>query len=87
MLVTQIKKYRPNARVYLFGSRTDDEARGGDIDILILDKETLNIRELSDIERTFWRAFGEQKLDLVCYPPDSEHPFKQLALLRAIPLS
>ncbi len=86
LLVQQIKRHRPHAQIYLFGSRADDQARGGDIDILILDPEQLNIKELAEIERNFWRAFGEQKIDLVCYPPDSDHPFKQLALLKAIPL-
>ena len=70
--------FGPRARVTLFGSRADDEARGGDIDLLI---ET----EMSDVEKIVraeidfqvrvQRAIGEQKIDLLIdYPGRGEHP-------------
>ena len=86
LLKKLILRCRPNAEIFLFGSRVDDRTRGGDIDILILDDKKLEIKELVKIERSFWAVFGEQKIDLVCFTPDSDHPFKKVALLNAIPL-
>ncbi len=52
--------------VYLFGSRTDDSRRGGDIDLFIetSDKSDLfskKIRFLAKLKR----AIGDQKIDVV----------------------
>jgi len=56
------------AEVYLFGSRTDDSKRGGDIDLYL---------EIEPVEGWFMqriqlaveleRRLGEQKIDLVVY--------------------
>jgi len=81
-----ILELRPSAEVFLFGSRTDNQKKGGDIDILILDHQKLNISEIVKIERSFWKRFGEQKIDLVCFPPNSNHPFKAVALSSAVAL-
>ena len=56
-----------DARVLLFGSRTDDSKRGGDIDLLV--ECSLNARRanhaklnaLTDIQR----RIGERKIDMV----------------------
>ena len=37
-----IKKYLPDADVYLFGSRANEKLRGGDIDILVIKKKAVN---------------------------------------------
>ena len=55
------------AKVRLFGSRTNDTERGGDIDLLvevprpIADKVRKKMRILSRIQR----KIGEQKIDLI----------------------
>jgi predicted nucleotidyltransferase len=86
ILKTLITKHRPHAEVFLFGSRVDDEAYGGDIDILVLDDLKLDLKELVEIERSFCKKFGEQKIDIVCFDKKSKHPFKKLSLLKAISL-
>jgi predicted nucleotidyltransferase len=62
-LLGSVKKFDPNASVYLFGSRTDNHKKGGDIDIAILSK-LVNLKEKIEIKYNFYQAFGEQKLDL-----------------------
>ena len=66
------QKYFPEGRLYLFGSRVDDQARGGDIDLLceqagdpdILVKK--KIAFLVELEK----VIGEQKVDFIIYRPE-----------------
>ena len=52
--------------IYLFGSRTDDNLKGGDIDIYI---QSNNKKDILKSKITFLREFekyyGEQKVDLL----------------------
>ena len=43
----------PDATIYLFGSRTIDEARGGDIDLMILTNNTVDIKMFRPIRIEF----------------------------------
>ena len=75
----------PQAEILLFGSRVDDNARGGDIDILCLSgkidrqKRRLIRREMSD-------RLNGQKVDLVV-APDPSKPFIRLAMTDAVRLT
>jgi len=75
-----------DAKVLLFGSRTDDTKRGGDIDILVLGTRKLKLNEKLKVQTAFWKQFGMQKLDLVSFTFDDNHPFKRLILFDAIEL-
>ncbi len=86
VLTKAVRSLRPDAEIYLFGSRTNDEGRGGDIDILILCKPKMTLQEKWKVELTFHRAFGEQKIDLLSFEPDEDQPMKRIALRNAIPL-
>jgi len=72
-----ISRQDPLAVVYLFGSRADDRARGGDLDLLVL-SETIGISERLDILAELHGKLGEQKIDLVVYP-DLTSPFARIA--------
>lgn len=70
--------FGPQAQVTLFGSRADDGARGGDIDLLI-DTDMTDIDEIIRAEIDFQvrvqQTIGEQKIDLLLdYPGRGDHP-------------
>lgn len=56
-----------HARVWLFGSRTDDTLRGGDIDLLVeVDGDIPNrIERLCRLEAMLIRHLGDRKLDVL----------------------
>ena len=59
-----VREADPDASVYLFGSRVDDSAAGGDIDLLILSRR-LSLAEELRIKVRILDRIGWQKLDLV----------------------
>ena len=70
--------FGPDATVRLFGSRTDDRARGGDIDLLIstsmMDVNAI-VRSEVAFQARVQQELGEQKLDLLIdYPGRGERP-------------
>lgn len=77
IIVQSVKNcFGPQARVKLFGSRTDNCRRGGDIDLLI----TTDMQDVNDIVRAEMRcqaqlqqALGEQKIDMLIDYPNREH--------------
>jgi predicted nucleotidyltransferase len=54
----------PQAKIYLFGSRTDDKAKGGDIDLLII-SDKIGLPEKTKIRTRIFNEIEEQKMDLV----------------------
>jgi uncharacterized protein len=59
-----LKLLDPEADVCLFGSRTDDSLRGGDIDLLI-DSRNMDWRDVARLREILNEKLGEQKIDLV----------------------
>lgn len=74
-----------DAKLYLFGSRTDDSKKGGDIDILIL-SDKLTKRDIRKIRIDFFENFGEQKLDIVLDKTNAQKTFTKHILKQAIEL-
>lgn len=73
----------PEAKLYLFGSRTDDSKRGGDIDLLVVSKD-IKKRDLRSIRVDFFDKFGEQKLDIVLDDGTFKDPFHKIISQKAI---
>jgi len=76
------KHFTATAQVYLFGSRVNDQLKGGDIDLFIQADSELyrletKIRFLMDLER----AIGERKIDVVF---DDDRVKKQSAFYHSI---
>ena len=75
----------PNATVYLFGSRTDPDKKGGEIDIVVLSR-VLTRQDIRNVRLEFFDAFGEQKLDIVLDTPNAPGNFTRLILEKAVQL-
>jgi predicted nucleotidyltransferase len=61
-----------DVHVFLFGSRTNDEKRGGDIDLFIRNQneEYLNIRTKISFIADLMFKIGEQSIDVVLDKPE-----------------
>ncbi|MBS1258140.1 MAG: hypothetical protein MAG551_01193 [Candidatus Scalindua arabica] len=75
-----------DVRVVLFGSRVDEKARGGDIDlyIMVTDKNDLfgkELRFLADVKR----QIGNQKIDVV-FNKDKKRIVEREALKKGVEL-
>ena len=60
----QILAFDKNASIYLFGSRTNDQAKGGDIDLLVI-SDKIGFKEKVKIRVGIFNEIEEQKLDLI----------------------
>ena len=85
-IVDLVRSVRSDAEVYLFGSRTNDASKGGDIDILILSEKKLSFFERGSLESNFWAKFGQQKIDFVSFTYKYNSSFKRLIQPNAVAL-
>ena len=67
-----------DAMIYLFGSRTDDAAKGGDIDLLVLSKR-IDLMTKLDILVQLHQKLGERKVDIAVYS-DTSRPFPRMVM-------
>lgn len=74
----------PQARIYLFGSRTNNFAQGGDIDILVL-SDKINISDKLIVKRELFKKLEDQKIDIIV-SGDRNRPFVKAALENAVSL-
>ena len=68
-----IRQADADAMIYLFGSRADDTAKGGDIDLLVLSKR-INLMTKLEILAQLHQSLGARKIDIAVYP-DTTRPF------------
>ena len=79
-----VAQYDSNAEVYLFGSRTDDNARGGDIDLLVL-SQTISYTDKLRIRIQLADRMGNQKVDLLL-KNQVDNAFSQMAYQQGLKL-
>tara|TARA_B100000085_G_scaffold215035_1_gene199291 strand:- start:346 stop:630 length:285 start_codon:yes stop_codon:yes gene_type:complete len=80
-----IVKFDSKAKVFLFGSRTNDSAKGGDIDLLVI-SETLTKHDLRKIKIHLQDQLGMQRFDMLLTSPDLSDPFAKMAFDQGIAL-
>ena len=83
---SELKKIEPHSEVYLFGSRADDNTKGGDIDILWLTDRKIPNYKIRKFKISFYKKFGWQKLDIVNFTFQEDDIFKKVAMQNAIEL-
>ena len=86
LLKKNILTLLPNAVIYLFGSRVDNNKKGGDVDIMVLSDRELGWKEKSLIKYRYFEKFGEQKIDIVSFLFNEKDPFKQITIEEGIKL-
>jgi len=77
-------QFDPDAKIHVFGSRTDDTQRGGDIDLLIL-SDTITNKEKRKILIKLQDKIGQQKIDIIVVQ-SPETQFEKLVYKKSIPL-
>lgn len=83
VLKNKLNSLSADAKLYLFGSRVDDDARGGDIDLLVV-SDKLTKKELRALRIDFFKHFGEQKLDIVLDNGEFKNPFTRHIFQKAV---
>jgi len=85
VLKSALAEISPKAELFLFGSRVDDDKKGGDIDLLVVDPN-LEWQDLRKLRLAFFAQFGEQKLDIILDDGSFKDPFHRLIKQQAVPL-
>ena len=84
VLLSAVAASDPEAQVWLHGSRTRDDARGGDIDVLVLSRR-MGFSDKLDVLTRLRQQLGDQRIDLTLARDDSR-PFVRLALAQGVRL-
>ena len=83
------KVYGDHARVILFGSRVDDQRRGGDIDLLVQPDPSHGnggIKQKLQLHGELERELGERKIDVIIEAPGDTRPVVQVAREQGVAL-
>jgi predicted nucleotidyltransferase len=81
--------FGPNATVRVFGSRTNDEARGGDIDLLVECAEPVKDRLKKSLALTarLQIRLGDQRIDVIVTDPETKpQSVHEIARRTGVPL-
>jgi len=84
LIAGSVRALDNRAKILLFGSRTDDSKKGGDIDLLIISKK-LEYSDGLSIRRKIFQKMDEQQIHLlICKSP--REPFSRMAYKEGIEL-
>lgn len=73
-IVAKVKEVLGSVDITLFGSRVDDNAKGGDIDLYLKTDQIIEkpVKAIIKIEAKIMMALGEQKIDIILDAPNLE---------------
>lgn len=77
-----IYKIDKKAKIYLFGSRVDNNKKGGDIDLIIISNK-ITYSDKIKIKLDIFKKMEEQKIDIVI-TRDINQPFVKIVLKEGI---
>ena len=77
VIIYAVNEIDATANIWLFGSRNDDNKKGGDIDIGILSQK-IDVMEEIKIKQMICDKIGEQKIDIVVSKDGQETFFKHV---------
>jgi predicted nucleotidyltransferase len=70
-IIKTANKYFGRASVFLFGSRVDDNKKGGDIDLFIETTKAVDYQTKMDFLTDIYRNTTQRKIDLIIKDPSS----------------
>jgi len=76
-IISAVKKFDGDAKIWLFGSRADDKQKGGDIDIAAL-STNISRKDKHEIIYNIQKQIGEQKIDFLV-SADGKKPIFRMA--------
>lgn len=81
-IIRAVHSIDSSAKIYLFGSRLDDEKKGGDIDIIVI-SEKISFSDKLTIRKQIFSEVEEQKVDITI-GADPNEPFLKSSLQHAV---
>jgi predicted nucleotidyltransferase len=87
---TAIRHFGKNVRVYLFGSRANHEARGGDIDLYLeaVPEYMITVKKKIAFIVGLKKYLGDQKIDVIFKSTDnSSSRFQQIIEKTKVPIN
>jgi uncharacterized protein len=83
-LKKEVVSILPESNVFLFGSRVNNNLKGGDIDIMVLGERPFTNQEKRNIRVAFYKKFGEQKIDIISFVHGEASLFKDMVIQDAV---
>lgn len=83
------KSFGQGALIWLYGSRVNDDKKGGDIDLFVeVDPQSNVVKSKLNFYVFLEKKFGDQKMDVLVYERNlKEKPFHQMARRTGIRLN
>ncbi len=74
-----LSRYDPQGQVILFGSRTQDQLKGGDIDLFMQTSQPISLKQQMQANWQLEVALDTRVDLLLCNPGESEEPIHTIA--------